>query len=351
MYYEAMRNIHSVSADDYYRTHFQKLVDSKWYESTTVVKIEEETPFASLNFEEVEVRMTHALDSPTLKKQGEDFRRISFQDIEKEVRLGQYYRFDDMDWIVVNLDQINRINKNVVLRVCNNSLKWVDKNGWMHEYPCNLGYDATSGSPQVDHDIITANNKIQVIVQANEYTLKLKVNMRFIFADRVFKIISINNYMIDTTGGEQSIIYMQVQLCNALPKDDFANMVADNYEILHGTIEDPDDPLNPPPPPPPEPVPPKNGICMVPSFDTLRQNYFVEFDASIYVGDIKQADDVTAVCNGAPEWAYEFEQLGGNKFKLKCKKPVKIPLEITFSGGGQSKTYMIDLVSMFEGEV
>lgn len=349
MYYEAMRNIHPVSADDYYRTHFQKLIDAKWYETTTVTKVEEETPFASLQFEEVEVRLQHVLDLARSRTQGDDFRQITFQNIEKRVRLGTYYRFSDAYWVTVNTDNYDRINKNIILKRCNNTIKWVDKEGWLHQYPCNLAYDQSSGSPQVDHDIITPNNKIQVILQANEHTLKLKANMRFIFGDRPFRVISINNYMIDTIDGDQSIIYMQVQLTEKLPKDDFVNCVADNYEILHGTIENPDDPLNPPPPEPPEPVPPKNGICMVPSFDTLRQNYVVEFDASIYAGDVKQAGVVTATCNGAPEWGYELESLGDNKFKLKCKKPTKIPLEITFTGGGQTKTYLIDLVSMFEG--
>lgn len=330
-FYEAKRNITPSSPNAYYREHMQELINSQWDNTTTLFTIEEEKPFASFNFYPIDVHMTHALDKSTNKKQGNDFRELIFQDINYNVRLGNYYRFSDAYWIVVNVDELNIISKNVIVHRCNNYMKWKDSEGKIYSYPCFLAYDVTSGSPRVDNDIITPNNRIMITVQANEETLKLKVNHRFIFADRPFKIISINNYMIDNIGGEQSILYFQVQLDEISPYDDFENNIAYNVDEIEKPIE-------------PEI---KNGIVIEPLFDFVRQNYTISFEANLYVDNVKQDNIITATTAGAPDWAYEFSELGNNQFTLKGKKVAKVPLEITFATDDETKSILVDLKSMF----
>ena len=194
MYYTAKRKSLPSSPNEYYREHMQQLINSQWDNTTRLQTIEEEYPFASLEFREVEVHMLHALDKSTRAKQGDDFRELVFQDIDYLVNLGNYYRFSNAYWLTINLDELNRTTKNIIVRRCNNFLKWKNSSGDICEYPCVLEYDATAASPRVDNNIITPNNRIRVIVQANKDTLTLKVNYRFIFGDRTFKIIGYNNH-------------------------------------------------------------------------------------------------------------------------------------------------------------
>lgn len=331
LYYDAKMGAMPSSPNDYYREQTQEVIDSQWYNTTQLFSIEEERPFGSQCFHCVEVQMTHALDKSTNKKTGDDYRELIFRDIDYKVRLGTYYRFSDAYWITVNVDELNLISKNIIVHRCNNYLTWQDKKGKIYSYPCVLGYDATASSPRVDNDVITPNNRITVTVQANKNTLRLKVNHRFIFAGRTFKIIGINNYLIDTIGGKQSILYFQVQLDEKLPEDDFISGIAYNGAV----IEEPDD------------LDVKRGIVVEPMFDCVRQNYIVEFEVNRYVDNIKQPNIIRATTAGAPEWAYQFESLGNNKFSIKCKKVAQVPLEITFTDGDLTKSILVDLKSMF----
>lgn len=331
LYYDAKRRVLPSSPNNYYREQMQQLINAQWDNTTMLQTIEEEQPFASFEFSEIEVRMIHALDKSTRAKQGDDFRELIFKDIDYLVNLGNYYRFSNAYWLAINLDELNRTTKNIIVRRCNNVLKWRDINGVIYEYPCVLEYDATASSPRVDNNIITPNNRIRVIVQANDATLTLKVNQRFLFGGRPFKIIGYNNYMIDNINGQQSIMYIQTQLDEISPYDDFENNIANNDVPNNSDIE----PEN------------KNGIVIEPLFDFVRQGYTITFGANLYIDNVKQDDVITAIASGAPDWAYEFNDLGENQFSLKCKKVAQVPLQLNFSNGNITDSVLIDLVSMF----
>lgn len=331
LYYDAKRRVLPSSPNNYYREQMQQLINSQWDNTTMLQTIEEEKPFASFQFHEIEVRMIHALDKSTRAKQGDDFRELIFKDIDYLVNLGNYYKFSDAYWLAINLDELNRTTKNIIVRRCNNVLKWKDTNGVVYDYPCILEYDATAASPRVDNNIITPNNRIRVIVQANDATLTLKVNQRFLFGGRPFKIIGYNNYMIDNINGKQSIMYIQTQLDEISPYDDFENNIANNDVPDNSDIE-------------PEI---KNGIVIEPSFDFVKQGYTITFGANLYVDNVKQDDIIEAIASGAPEWAYEFKSLSDNQFSIKCKKVAQVPLQINFSNGDITNSILVDLTSMF----
>lgn len=332
VYYDAKCKITTKTPNDYYRNHMQELINSQWDNTTMLQNIEEEYPFKSFQFRPIQVRMIHALDKSTRTKQGDDFRELIFKDIDYTVNLGAYFRFASAYWLAINLDELNRTTKNIIVRRCNNVLRWKDEEGKIHEHPCILEYDATAASPRVDNNIITPNNRVRVIVQANDDTLSLKVNKRFIFGDRIFKIIGMNNYMIDMINGHQNIMYIQTQLDEISPYDDFENNIA--YNTNTNIIDEPDDN-------------PKNGIVIEPQFDFVRQNYTCNFSANVYINDVKQDDIVIAELSGAPSWGYEFTELGNNNFSIKCKKVTQVPLMITFTSGGLTTQIVVELKSMF----
>ena len=332
VYYDAKIRTMPVTPNDYYRNHMQELINSQWDNTTMLQNIEEEYPFKSFEFREIQVRMIHALDKSTRAKQGDDFRELIFKNIDYTVNLGAYFKFANAYWLAINLDELNRTTKNIIVRRCNNVLKWRDELGVIHEHPCILEYDATAASPRVDNNVITPNNRVRVIVQANDSTLSLKVNKRFIFGDRPFKIIGLNNYMIDVIDGHQNIMYIHTQLDEISPYDDFENNIA--YNTNTDIIDEPHDE-------------PKNGIVIEPAFDFVRQNYTMVFTANVYVNDSKQDDTVTAEVSGAPSWGYEFTELGNNEFSIKCKKVTQIPLMVTFKSGNLTTQIVVELKSMF----
>lgn len=149
LYYDAKRRVLPSSPNNYYREQMQQLINSQWDNTTMLQTIEEEKPFASFQFHEIEVRMIHALDKSTRAKQGDDFRELIFKDIDYLVNLGNYYKFSDAYWLAINLDELNRTTKNIIVRRCNNVLKWKDTNGVVYDYPCILEYDATAEAQEL----------------------------------------------------------------------------------------------------------------------------------------------------------------------------------------------------------
>ena len=84
-----------------------------------------------------------------------------------------------------------------------------------------------------------------------------------------------------------------------------------------------------------------------PSFNFVRQNYTVTFSANVYINDVKQDDQVIADVSGAPDWGYEFVELGDNQFSIKCKKVTQVPLMVTFTSGNLTESILVELKSMF----
>ena len=138
--------------------------------------------------------------------------------------------------------------------------------------------------------------------------------------------------MIDTIDGQQSILYIQTQLDETSPYDDFANNIAYNYSEESQEDDTPEV---------------LNGIVIDPAFDTVRQNYTVNFEANLYIDGVKQSDEIFASTSGAPDWTYEFNSLGNNMFSVRCKKVAQIPLMITLTNGIVSQNVIVDLASMF----
>lgn len=239
-FYNAKLKNAPASCYDYYMDHMQALINDRWDNTTSLLTIKEEEPFGSFEFRDIEVHIIHALDKTTGKKQGDDFREIVFKDLNRTVELGSCYYFDDNYWLSINLDEENRVSKNIFNRRCNNVLRYRDsEDGHIVEIPCILDYDATSPQQQVDNDIITPNNKIQIIVQGNEKTHKFIQNYRFIFTDRVFKITGFNNYMWESNLDRNApLLYLDAYLDEKSPYDDFENGVAYNEELNYSLTLD-----------------------------------------------------------------------------------------------------------------
>lgn len=232
-FYDAIHASLPATPNDYYRNHFQALINAKWTETTTRFMIKAETGVGTFEFEDVEVKLNHAIEKSTGTKQGDDFREIIFQDIDHDAPRGLYYFFDGCYWLTINTDEYNRISKNVMVRRCNNWFKYRNPDtGAIVQVPCVMEYDTASPTPQVDNDVITPNNHAILIVQGNERTLPFtKANMRFLWGERPFKITGYNNYLQLTVDDPSvPLLYIDAYLDEISPYDDFENGVAYNFD-------------------------------------------------------------------------------------------------------------------------
>ena len=106
-----------------YKDEMQAIVDDQFYNSSDWFTIEEETSFASGTYVDLDVRINTVVNSTTGANQGDDWRKLLFQDLDKTVRIGALFQFDNNYWIVTNTEMLSNLTPTCVVRRCNNTLR------------------------------------------------------------------------------------------------------------------------------------------------------------------------------------------------------------------------------------
>ena len=215
-----------------YRELQQAYIDQEWDNTTSRYVIKEQSDFGSNIYNDIEVWIDYVVGLGSRgTTNGDDFKRLIFQSIDHEIKRGLYYKFDDNYWITYFTDAYNSIVKDCGVRRCNNVMRIVDpENGSIFSIPCVIDYDMTSPSQQVSSYIITPNNHAVVMVQGNADTLRLfKLNTRYIFGGRPFKLLAYQNALIDESiAPTPTLLYLDLYLDELHANDDIANQLADN---------------------------------------------------------------------------------------------------------------------------
>lgn len=153
---------------------------------------------------------------------------------QESIELGSYLRFDENDWIVFDEYGTGITNKSMVAK-CNRLLKWKDAEGKLHEYMCvssasDLGSKSKQGKSEIEwnkYDIKLPRNQLFVFVPRNIHTDKIILNQRFIFGNRAYEVVGID----DTSGVDMDgfgVIQLTIRLHTARDGDDFITKVAEN---------------------------------------------------------------------------------------------------------------------------
>ncbi len=166
---------------------FQQNLYDQFYNAQNVYTITEESSLFSGSYQNVDVRITGLVNPTTGDNVEDDFKKLLFQDIGHSVDLGRYYYFDSNYWLTINVDKIKSLVQTVVVRRCNNVLRWVDEEtGALYEVPCAIGYlikenrdYSTAGSA-----IVVPSGMIDCFVQNNTKVQKIKPNQRFLFGNQ-----------------------------------------------------------------------------------------------------------------------------------------------------------------------
>ncbi len=221
----------SKTPNQQYIENFQAMVSQEWTNTTQLYSVEEQNSIGDSEYQKIQVWVDSVIDMNTGTKQSDDFKKFSFEDFSHDGSKGLMYQYSNNYWITINTSDIGSITKSIYLRRCNNTLRYIDKdNGSLIEIPCVIEYDVGSPQPFKDKDAITPNNHLILLVQGNDDTNKLKVNQRFIFNGRPWKLVGYNNSLLQSLEENTTLLYYDLFLDEKLPSDDLIGNIANRYE-------------------------------------------------------------------------------------------------------------------------
>lgn len=231
-----------------YKDLAQQILYSEFYNSTDWFTIQEESSLFSGTYQNVDVRVNNLITPTTGDNVEDDFKKILFNELEHSVNLGRMYQFDSNYWLTINIDKIKSLYQTIVVRRCNNMLRWIDEaTGALYEVPCSLTYlikenrdYSTAGSA-----IVVPSGMIDCFVQNNSKVHKIKPNQRFLFGNpnnwTAYRIEGggINNFnnqqTSDNTSASLVRLSLSVDFVN-VATDDLVNGIAnvtDNVYVLN----------------------------------------------------------------------------------------------------------------------
>lgn len=179
---------------DIWKESLQEFVDKSFENASTYYEVEEEKFFGSLKFKKLKVRVTSLVDAKTGQRINDDYKKITFSDLNYRPEIGTRYKFDNNIWITFSTDNIKTDTSAVYVRRCNNTINSQDKYGNIHQEPCYIDYKITENQIFRNYSIDVPSGRIWVQCQLNEHTKDLNVNDRFIFSGDAYRIRERNKF-------------------------------------------------------------------------------------------------------------------------------------------------------------
>ena len=237
-YFLSGLSIASDSPKEIYGSEFQAFVNDSFDVSTDVYTIEQETSIGSGVYNNVSVRINHAVNSETGIKLGDDFKVLIFKNNNSSVEIGQKFYFDDNYWLTINSENIKGLTSSVTIRRCNNVLRWMTESGSLLSEHCIIDYTIATPDNKNRTDPIIGEGTIKVYAQLNSETHLIKENQRFLFgrdgswsAYRVYGggiMHFLNNKTSDNTSAQLLLLALGKNFVN-VDNDDIVNGIADYY--------------------------------------------------------------------------------------------------------------------------
>ena len=226
---------------EYWEELHQATLDTMWNDTTQIYTIKEQSalPFKDEYTEYEAWVATVSDDLINYSKVYSDFVRLFYRDLShKQNYKGQYYKFaldGEHEETYICYDRMNLSTLTADFKVvrCNNVLTWIDEYGNIITLPCYLGTDITSTNNLIGKDGIVPNERIIILVQANEFTKSIVKNQRFMFEHHTaFKVEEINNFMREQgTDGQITCVKIYVNYSPIIPNDNIELNICDYYDM------------------------------------------------------------------------------------------------------------------------
>lgn len=225
---------------EYYQGLIQATINDQWTNTTQLYTIKEQStlPFTD-EYTEYEAWLDTISDNlVNTSKVYSDFVRVLFKDIDhKQNYKGQYYKINlngEHEEYYICYDRMGSLDQVADFSCvrCNNVLTWIDEYGKIVTIPCYLGTDISSTNNLINKDGIVPNTRLIILVQANDYTMSIVKNQRFMFQhSTAFKVEEVNNYMQEQgTDGQVTCVKIYVDYSAILPTDNRELNICDYYK-------------------------------------------------------------------------------------------------------------------------
>lgn len=237
-YYDSFLEINK-NPNEKWGKRLQELSNKRFINSSTYqTDIGEEKELGSLDFSNINARITSLVDAKTGQRVNDDFKKIIFADFSHKPALGTRYSFSDNIWLAFSIDNIKSVTSSAYLRRCNNTLNFQDKYGNIYREPCCIDYKATETQISNGETIAVPSGRIYVQCQYNSHTKNIVIDKRFILGSFVYKVRYISDYDRQKTFDENGCTLMSfyADIDNIATYDNFELGIADykcyNYSIL-----------------------------------------------------------------------------------------------------------------------
>ena len=230
----------SLSTKDCFITDFQAMMDEDFENASDLFEILEETSFASGSYIATNVRVNTAVNSVTGERLGDDFKRILFKDSDNDITIGNKLYFSENYWLIQNTEILKNLAIAATARRCNNTLRWTDENGQIHDEECVIDYNIARAIDSTStKDPTLPEGFIKIRCQLNDDTDTIITGQRFLFGrpgGRIscFKLFGggTQNFLNLLTSDVDSAKMLTLQLGENFTNsetDDLENLYADRY--------------------------------------------------------------------------------------------------------------------------
>lgn len=225
--------------EEYYKQNRQERVNELWNETDRIYTVLEQKayPFEDIYTEHKAWVCDVAENSIATQKDIGDFIEIWYKNEDYPLNhKGQFYKIKNETYICY--DKANEFSEfyNFKCVRANNELSFINTtNGKIEKYPCYIGTDIKSTQNAYSKTGVTQSVRIIAFTQANEFTMKLKENDRFIVSNNhAFKIEQIDNYVNAYGVGEPTYVKAYLSYEPILPEDNLELNIAnyDNYKYM-----------------------------------------------------------------------------------------------------------------------
>ena len=329
-------SVSQIMLDDYkYAGH------TTFKDSTDIFVIAKETSFGSNVFEDVDARLTSVINVSTGTKMSDDWRQLIFDPTGTFMpTIGYLFYFSENFWLSVFTDNTKSVLTNVVVRRCNNVLRWMSISGSeIYSEPCAIEYEISGTDNDVSSDnIVTPNGTIKVYVQQNSKTNTITENRRFLLGNSTnwvgYRVTGgglrnfLNSKTYDNSSSQLMMFRMETGYTNDAT-DDLVNGIADRYLYLTSGSSSA-----------------VANIVISPSDGTILEGDSQTFDTRYYSGSTVLSGSFIFSVSGSmvPNSYYAFSTLSPNTFSVTNNTMyLDYPLNILCSGSSGSRIFEISL--------
>lgn len=156
------------------------------------------------------------------------------------IQMGDYihwkYGGDDFtNWLAVGSDKQYPFKETAWIKRCNNTLRWIDDQGILHEYPCVLADTFRDTDFTYTKYMTTMTGSVLCMVQNNDDTANIRLNKRFLFENNSFAKVGYKIRGIEDFLQDGHILAITLNVTPLAPDDDIHNFIA-NAETYQYSI-------------------------------------------------------------------------------------------------------------------